>query len=171
MAGIPVTSVERTSIDIAGRLDDRQLEHALVEVERSGRLRWLELERVIEQSKGRKGLRRLRRVAARVDPRSADTVSPTEVDFVVLCREANLPPPQVNVLVEGHIVDFYWPKSRLVVETDGYAFHKDRPAFERDRETTAALMSSGYKVLRATDQMLKVHPGRFLGLVQDSLGL
>ena len=168
-AGIPVTSIERTSIDVAGRLDDRQLEHALVEVERSGRLRWQELDRVLSKSRGRRGRRRLNRVSSRLDPRSADAVSPPEVDFVALCREADLPPPQVNVLVDGHKVDFFWPRAGLVVETDGYAFHKDRAAFERDRETTLALMAAGYKVLRLTSRMLKADPTPLLRLIQESL--
>jgi len=65
--------------------------------------------------------------------------------------------------------DFYWPSARLVVETDGYAFHNDRPAFERDHESTIALIAAGYKVLRATYRMLKRNPDPFLRLVADTL--
>ncbi len=167
--GIPVTTIERTAMDLAGRLDDRQLEHVLVNAERSGRLDWRGLHRVIEEGNGRKGLRRLRRVALRVDPRAADAVSPLEVDFFSLCQQAELPLPQVNVLVEGHLVDFYWPAARLIVETDGYAYHNDRVAFERDHEVSIALTAAGYKVLRATYRMLKSEPGPFLALVANSL--
>jgi hypothetical protein len=168
-AGIPITTIERTVMDNAGRLDDRQLEHMIVAAERSGRLNWRELHRVIEDGNGRRGLRRLRRVAARIDPRAADAVSPLEVDFFSLCQKAGLPLPQVNVLVEGCLVDFYWPKAKLIVETDGYAFHKDRPAFERDHEATVALTAAGYKVLRATYRMLKSNPAPILSLIRESL--
>ncbi|HEX7245380.1 MAG TPA: DUF559 domain-containing protein [Solirubrobacterales bacterium] len=168
-AGIPVTSIERTIMDNAGRLDERQLEHMIVDADRTGRLVWRELQRVIEQGNGRKGLRRLRRVAVRVDPRAADTISPLEVDFFSLCQRAGLSLPQVNVLVEGHLVDFYWPKAKVIVETDGYAYHKDRAAFERDREVTVALTAAGYRVLRATYRMLERNPAPFLDLIRESL--
>lgn len=164
--GIPVTTIERTIMDNAGRCDDRQLEHMVVEAERSGQLRWPELQRVIERGRGRKGLRRLRCVAIRVDPRAADAISPLEVDFFSLCQKAGLPLPQVNVLVEGRVVDFYWPKARVIVETDGYAFHSDRPAFERDHESTLALTAAGYRVHRATYRMLKRNPRPLLALLQ-----
>lgn len=98
-AGIPVTTIERTFLDTAARLDARQLEHDLVEADRSGRLRWPELWQILtEHGRGRKGVKRLKRVAARVDPRFAEAVSPTEVDFLMLCREEGLRMPQVNVL-------------------------------------------------------------------------
>lgn len=168
-AGIPVTTIERTIMDNGARLDDRQLERMIVEADRSGRLNWRELQRVIEEGNGRKGLRRLRRVATRVDPRAADAVSPLEIDFFSLCQRRGLPLPQVNVLIEGHLVDFYWPKAKLIVETDGYVFHKDRAAFERDHEVTVALTAAGYKVLRVTYRMLKSNPASFLALVADSL--
>jgi Transcriptional regulator, AbiEi antitoxin/Protein of unknown function (DUF559) len=168
-AGIPVTTIERTLSDIAGRHDDRQLEHALVAGDRSGRLRWEELERVLQQSNGRKGRRRLRRVAARVDPRAADAVSPLEVDFLALCQRADLPLPQVNVLVEGRIVDFLWPRAKLIVETDGYAFHGDRPSFERDRESSIALAEAGYEVYRMTYRMLRDNPDPVLRLIRSAL--
>jgi uncharacterized protein DUF559/putative AbiEi antitoxin of type IV toxin-antitoxin system len=170
-AGIPVTSIERTVMDQAGRLEDRQIEQMLVAAERSRRLDWRELQRIIEQGNGRKGLRRLRRVAAGVDTYAADAVSPLEVDFLSLCRKANLPFPQVNVLVEGYLVDFYWPNAKTIVETDGYAFHSDRPAFEKDHESTVALTAAGYKVHRATYRMLKSNPRLLLRLLRKDVGV
>jgi hypothetical protein len=32
--------------------------------------------------------------------------------MLALCRQFELPPPSVNVLVEGHQVDFAWPDAR-----------------------------------------------------------
>jgi hypothetical protein len=168
-AGIPVTTIERTLLDLAERLDARQLEHALVEADRSGRVSWAELRHLVDRAKGRKGRGKLRRLIRRVDPSVADTRSPAEVDFLALCRDAGLPMPQVNVLVEGHLVDFFWPKTRLIVEVDGYSYHRDRPAFERDHASTVALMAAGYKVLRVTYRMLTEGPGPFLSLVADSI--
>jgi len=168
-ANIPVTSIERTLVDMAGRLDAKQLERALVAADRSGRLRWPEMQRMVAQGRGRKGIGRLRGIVAQVDPRAVDAKSGLEVDFLALCREASLPVPEVNVLVEDHLVDFYWPLQRVVVETDSYAYHHDRPAFESDHQRTVALEAAGYAVHRATERMLSEDPDPFLANVRRSL--
>jgi hypothetical protein len=168
-AGIPVTSVERTALDMAPRLDDRQLERMLVAADRSRRLRWPRLMHLTERAPRRPGAGRLNRIAKSVDPRAADAISPTEVDFLALCREAGLPTPQVNVLVEGHLIDFAWPDKRVLVETDSYSFHADRPSFERDHLTTVELEVAGFRVHRATAGMLESKPEGFMGVVRRSL--
>jgi Protein of unknown function (DUF559) len=169
-SGIPVTSLARTLFDMALRLDARELERAMVAGGRTGRLRWEELDRVLGENEGRPGVARLARVARGVDPRAANTRSPLEVDFLALCRDAGLPTPEVNVVVEGYLVDFFWRAQRVVVETDGYAYHADRPTFERDHERTVALTAAGYAVHRATYLMLDQNPDPFLGNVRRALG-
>lgn len=167
--GIPVTSAERTLLDLAARLDEKQIERALVAADRVGRLSWPELLRLIERTPRRPGVGRLRRIAAQVDPNAVAAASPLEVDFLALCRRAGLPKPQVNVLVDGRLVDFLWPERKVIVETDGYAFHADRPAFERDHVGTATLERLGYRVHRATYRMLSDDPRSFLELVRRSI--
>lgn len=168
-AAVPVTTPERTLLDLAARLDVRQMERALVAADRAKCVRWPELRRVVEEGVGRKGRGVLRRLCDEVDPNAVDARSNPEVDFLALCRKAGLPPPQVNVLVEGHLVDCYWPQARLVVESDSYAYHGDRVAFEHDHESTIGLMAAGYEVLRVTDRMLEHDPDLFLRLVRKSL--
>jgi hypothetical protein len=168
--GIPVTTVERTLLDIAGGLDEQQLERALVAAARSSRLRWPELERVLAEGARRPGIGRLRRVAEAVDPRAVEARSPLEIDFLALCRYFDFPVPQVNVLVAGLLVDFLWPDERVIVETDGYAYHENRAAFEADHERTAQLQAAGYTVHRATWRMLDRNPERFMRLVGRTLG-
>jgi hypothetical protein len=167
--GIPVTTVERAMLDMAGRLDAKQTERALVAVDRSGRINWAELQRLVARGRGKKGIARLRRVAMEVDPRAVDARSPLEVDFLALCREVEIPPPQVNVFVGSHLVDFLWSAQRVVVETDSYTYHRDRPAFESDHERTVALTAAGYQVHRATYRMLAWDPDPFMNLVRRSL--
>ena len=124
---------------------------------------------MLNATTGRKGQGRLERLSEEVDPLAVETRSPMEVDFLALCRGAGIPLPQVNVLVEGRLVDFLWPGARVIVETDGYAHHRDRPAFERDHESTVVLAAAGYTVHRATYKMLDRNPGPFLRLVRNSL--
>lgn len=169
-AQIPVTTIERTFLDNAPRLDAKQLEHDLVGVDRSRRLRWEKLWRIlIEHGRGRKGVKRLKQVAVGLDPRFADAVSTSEIEFLILCREEGLKMPQVNVLVEGKKVDFYWPKERLIVEADSYGFHADRASFELDHQSTVDLEVAGYRVHRTTFKMLESNPRSILKLVRASL--
>lgn len=166
---IPTTSLERTVLDMASRTGRRGLERMIVDADRAGSLNWRRLWEVIECGVGRKGLRTLRLVAAEIDPRSRDTRSPLEVDFLARCRDAGLPRPQVNVLVEGHLVDFVWREQRLVVETDGYAFHSDRRAFERDRERDLDLTAAGYRVNRFTYKMLNRSPDDCMERIRQAI--
>jgi hypothetical protein len=167
--GIPTTTVERALLDMAGRLDARQQERALVAADRSSRVNWPLLQRLVMRGRGKKGIRRLRRVAMEVDPGAADTRSPLEVDFLALCRESTIPPPQVNVFAGQYLVDFLWPNQKVVVETDGYAYHSDRPSFEDDHQRTVALTAAGYEVHRATYRMLAWNPAQFMSLVRRSI--
>ena len=167
--GIPVTTIERAMLDMAGRLDAKQTERALVAADRSGRVNWPELQRLVARGRGKKGIARLRHVAMEVDPRAVDARSPLEVDFLALCREADISPPQVNVFVGSYLVDFFWPLQRVIVEADSYAYHRDRPAFESDHERTVALTAAGYQVHRATYRMLTWDPDPFLNLIRRSL--
>lgn len=166
---IPTTTVERTLTDMAAGLDERQLERAVVAADRAGTLSWSRLVETLDRSSGRVGVDRLRTVVGSADPRAVEARSPLEIDFLALCRGAGLPAPQVNVLVEGRLVDFLWPRERVVVETDGYDYHRDRAAFERDHESTLALEAAGYAVRRATYRMLRQEPRRFMIEVRRAL--
>jgi hypothetical protein len=168
-AGIPVTSIERTALDMAARLDDRQTERMLVAADRSGRLSWAALARLLERRRGRRGAGRLLRIAGAVDPQAVEARSGPEVDFLALCRRQKLPTPAVNVLVAGHLVDFLWAGERVIVEVDSYAYHGDRSAFERDHETDVDLVAAGYEVHHITDHMLSHDPRPFLANVRRAL--
>ncbi len=168
-AGIPVTSIERTILDLAARLDDRQLERVLVAADRSSRLSWTTLARLLERRRGRKGTGRLLRIVGEVDPVAIEARSGPEVDFLALCRREMLPAPAVNVLIAGHLVDFLWAGERVIVEVDSYAYHGDRSAFERDHETDLDLIAAGYDVHHITDRMLSRDPRPFVANVRRAL--
>jgi very-short-patch-repair endonuclease len=62
------------------------------------------------------------------------TASELERLFLRLVRRHRLPDPEVNAQVGGLEVDFLWREQRLIVETDGYRYHRGSAAFEADRE-------------------------------------
>jgi hypothetical protein len=167
--GIPVTTIERVLLDLAARADAKQLERIFVQAYKTGCLSWPRLWRVLERRRGPKGIGTLRRIAREIDPQALETRSVTEIDFLALCREANLPIPSVNVLVQDHLIDFLWPAQKVVVETDSWGHHGDRPAFERDRQTDVDLVAAGYDVHRTTYKMLDRNPDPFLDNVRRAL--
>jgi Protein of unknown function (DUF559) len=98
-----------------------------------------------------------------------DTRLELEARFFELCREADLPLPSCNVLVEGYLVDAIWPAQRLIVELDSWAFHRGRTAFEGDRERDALLQLAGYRVIRITWRRLVDHPDEVAALIRRLL--
>jgi hypothetical protein len=167
--GIPVVSIERALLDLSGRVDSKRLERMLVQAYKSGRLSWSVLDRISTKRRGRKGVGRLRRIATEIDPQVLEVRSVTEIDFLALWRRTEMPQPAVNVLVEGHLVDFLWARQKVIVETDSWGFHGDPRSFERDHETDVDLIAAGYDVHHATYKMLSHDPDRFLGNVRRAL--
>jgi very-short-patch-repair endonuclease len=56
-------------------------------------------------------------------------------------------------------VDFVWRDERLVVELDGWAFHRTRRAFEHDRGRDQQLARAGFGTLRFTHRQIDGDPG------------
>jgi very-short-patch-repair endonuclease len=155
--GIPVTAVPRTLIDLAATLPTERLERAWEEADRLGLLGLVEIERASADARGRPGTAAVRRLIADAFEPSF-TRSSLEDAFVAFCRRRELPMPRVNFTVLGQEVDAFWPGKALVVELDGYAFHRHRAAFERDRARDAALQAAGMSVLRITFRRLRDDP-------------
>jgi very-short-patch-repair endonuclease len=90
------------------------------------------------------------------DPRLRSTLEQT---FLALVRTAGLPEPQCNVYVDGLLVDFYWPDADLVVEVDGYTYHRGRRSFEDDRRRDAIHTVAGRRTLRLTPRRIERESG------------
>jgi hypothetical protein len=157
LEGIPVTSVARTLLDLAEVVDLQRLERAFEEADRLRLLDLRAIDDTISRNPGRHGLKTLRALLHSVHP-VTETRSELERRFVAFCRDAGLPPPSVNAIVEGFEVDAIWTDRRLVIELDSYEFHHTRAAFERDRARDAALQLAGYRVLRLTWRRLSEEP-------------
>lgn len=57
---------------------------------------------------------------------------------------------QVNQPVRGYLADLLYEPLRLIIEIDGWAYHGNREAFQRDRARQNVLVAAGYMVLRYT---------------------
>ena len=150
---VPVTTVARTIVDLADVLPRRALERAIDE---AAYLRH-DIDG-LEAKRGRRGYGLLSRVLADHDAGTTWTRSELEEQMLALCRRFGLPAPEVNVMIEGYEVDFVWRDARVIVETDGWAAHGTRKAFERDRIRDAELMAAGWRVIRITTRRLEREP-------------
>ncbi len=166
---IPVTTVARTLVDLAGVLAFGDLARTLEEAERLRLLDLTGLQQILSRGSRRRGTRRLREILADALPGAAATRSHLERRFLALCDKAALPPPRVNVIVCGLEVDAVWLRQRLVVELDGHAYHRTRAAFERDRARDTALQLAGFRVLRVTHLRLEREPAAVLNAVRALL--
>jgi very-short-patch-repair endonuclease len=168
--GIPVTSLPRTLLDYAEvARSHQQLRHALDAAERRELLDHGTLQSLLARSVGRRGAKRLRAAVGEMRGPAPWTQSGLERAFLALIREAGLPEPQANVLVAGELVDFFWPEYGLVVETDGYDYHKSRASFESDRRRDAELQLAGLRVVRFTEAQVWQEPRKVVRIVTEML--
>jgi hypothetical protein len=150
--GMPITSVARTLLDLAATVRPDRLERALAQAERLQLYDQAAIADVLSRSNGHRGRMALSKATA-MEPKL--TRSELEAIFLSLVRQAGLPEPVTNLPLTAldHLrqdPDFYWPTYRLVVETDGWETHGTRSAFQRDRRKDAALVASGWPVMRFT---------------------
>ncbi|MBV8989023.1 MAG: DUF559 domain-containing protein [Solirubrobacterales bacterium] len=161
--GIPITSIHRTLLDYAELGRRQQLRLAIEAADRKDLFDLKRIEEVCSRSRGRRGLKPLKAVLAEIRGPTPWTRSELERRALALLREGGVREPQVNVLVAGELVDLYWPGTPpLVVELDGWEFHKSRQQFEQDRRRDAKLQVLGCRVLRITQWRLEHEPTELL---------
>jgi hypothetical protein len=146
--GIPVTKVARTLLDLAEVLTLHQLVQAIDQATAQRHLRPQLMSSMIEQSRGRRGLKPLRAALLITRPQDVLTRSELERRALRLIGRSGLPAPEVNVRLHGLEVDLLWRAARLVVELDSREHHE--VAFERDRRRDGTLVARGWRVLRLT---------------------
>jgi hypothetical protein len=156
--GIPVTSVARTSLDLAEVLPLRQVIRVLEQAERIGVFDLKAMHALLARSHGRRGLKPLKLALAEVNGEPPRTNSDWERDLLDFCDDYDIPRPELNVLVEGYVVDAFWRDRKLIAELDSWSHHRSRRAFEEDRRRDAILELAGYVVRRITWRMLEEDP-------------
>lgn len=165
---IPVTTVERTLVDLATMLPSEQLSKALREAEHLRVVDVGSIEDALRRTRTRNGRGHATLRAVLEDHRRGGTQltrSVLEDRFLALCKRQGLPRPRMNAHVEGMEVDALWPAHRLAIELDGWARHKDRHAFQHDRDKANALTQAGYRVLRFTHDDVVRRPGEIAARV------
>ena len=168
---IPITTPVRTVLDIAATLEGRPLEHVLDLAEQRGLIDFADLKQRLAERQGRPGSPSLQAVLSRYTAGSLVTRSEMEERFIALCDHNGIRRPEVNTRIEGEEVDFVWRDVRLVVEVDGYRYHRAPSRFESDRERDVTLAIAGWQVLRFTWTQLTTRASWVAGAVSKRLAL
>ncbi|MFV0405968.1 MAG: DUF559 domain-containing protein [Propioniciclava sp.] len=152
---IPVTSVERTTIDLAAAMTRRELDGFLAEADRHNLLHLNRLEEEIARWRGRKGIGLLRRVLSEWHPATDEEMSLFERQFVEAIVAAGAPRPQVNPLVGKHLIDCLWEELKVMIELDGHSYHRDPATQTKDAQRDRKHTLMGYQISRFTWQEFK----------------
>lgn len=95
--------------------------------------------------------------------------SEAERILVKLLRTAGLTGWKTNFPVDGYKVDVAFPRSRVAIEVDGWAFHTDSEVFQADRERQNAISLRGWNVLRFTWLDLTEYPDRVIATIRRAI--
>jgi very-short-patch-repair endonuclease len=145
--GVPVTSVPRTLVDLAGGLSEPALARAVHEGEVRFRITPDQVEKILARRHNWPGARNLRRILWGEVPVS---LSRLESAFIAAVRGAGLPIPKTNRPAGTRRVDCRWPEHRLTVELDSYRYHHSRHAWEQDRQREREARARGDDFRRYT---------------------
>ena len=159
--GIPITTVERTLLDMTRYASDAALARGVREAVRE--LTTLEALATftLERSK-RRGARRMLRVLNLYSGLPIEGArSSSEVKALLVLREAKRPMPRLNIKIAGEEADLSWAEIKLIVEVDGGPYHQD---VGEDARKAAAWRAAGWTVRRIPADDVYDRPHRLLAL-------
>lgn len=155
---IPVTTPTATVLDLAAVLGEGELQAVVQFAIQHQLTTWNKLMAAVEASpQGRRGTRTLRRLLIE----GLDSHLERLLKRVI--KKSNLPAPSIHFKLrirndEPCEVDFAYPELLIALEADGWAFHSDPDAFQRDREKWRELQKIGWIVLCFTHEDIVLHP-------------
>jgi hypothetical protein len=155
--GIPVTSVARTLLDVAGRRRHRPLNDAIERAERRELLDLGEVDALLARAGGHPGREPLR-AATEIYRAPAYSRARSERLFLAAVKDAGLPRPALNIWVEKWEIDAYWEAERFAVEVDGWEAHRTRQAFEDDHLRWEEMKLAGIEVVPISARRIEKHP-------------
>jgi very-short-patch-repair endonuclease len=160
---LPITTVERTIIDLWPSLSARARSRMLREGLRLGSTTAPRMLAAIRAHRRRRGVASLRAEVEQLGGLRLDRCrSDAEAWAVALIADAGLEAPDVNERVAGEEADLSWPAARLIVELDGPSYHVLRDA---DIRKMNAWREAGFDVRRLPTDAVYHEPERLLALV------
>ncbi len=153
--GIPVTTAPRTIFDLCGELHPARAERALDSALARKIVTIGALEAALDELAvhGRAGTVILRDLIAARHGSFVAPESELEARFLAMLVQHRVRQPDQQVVIadrDGPIgrVDFVWTDARLVIETDGAAYHDGLLDIRNDAERDRRLIRLGYRIRR-----------------------
>ncbi len=168
--GIPVTEPVRTFLDLATVTGPKTVERAINEADKLNVIDADALRRALDDHPGQPGICLVRRVLDEHTFRLSD--DELERLFRPVAAAAGLPVPLTKHMVGKFEVDFFWPDLGLVVETDGWRYHRTPSAQTRDALRFQTHTAAGLTPLRFSHYQVKYEPAhvrRILGKTAANL--
>lgn len=166
--GIPVTTPDQTLVDLANELPTARLERAVNDADKLELIDPDELREACDEHAGEPGVRHLRTLLDRHAFRLSD--SELERLFRPIAAAAGVPVELTKHFVNGFEVDFFWPSLQLVVETDGFRYHRTPAAQTRDALRDNAHAAAGLTRLRFTHWQVRHEPGHVGDVLRRTAG-
>jgi very-short-patch-repair endonuclease len=161
--GLRVTSLPLTVVEAAARRGGgaRLMDSAL-----QRHIELPQLWRAHLRNKGRHGSPAARRL---LQAASDGARSEAERLLVKLLRDNGFTGWKTNYPVAGYKIDLAFPKQKVAIETDGWAFHSSQEDFQNDRERQNKIALPGWQVLRFTWLDLTEHPQRVIAEIAEAI--
>lgn len=141
---------------MAAELDPVATERAINDADKRDLIDPETLRMALDRYVGEPGVRPLRKLLNRLTFRLSD--SDLEIFFRPIATIAGLPSPLSKQFVNGFEVDFFWPNLGLVVETDGFRYHRTPSAQARDALRDRTHVIAGMSPLRFTHYEIRYEP-------------
>jgi very-short-patch-repair endonuclease len=166
--GIPVTSVARTALDLAGVVRFRGLRRLVRRSEELEVFDLVDFSSVLDRNRGHRGALPLERALAIYEPPRL-TRSELEREVLALLEQIGLPRPSTAFNLAGYELDLYWPELRFAVELDVYATHGGQESFEEDRRRDEDLKLAGVELTRVTGRRFELEPQQVMDRIRRLL--
>ena len=165
--GLPITTVERTIVDLAASVRGKHAEKMVREALRLELTTPEKLRTALRLARGRRGIAGVRDHLNRISSLPFHRCrSDAEAMALQILAGSGHEIPDVNVRRAGEEADLSWPDRRLIIEIDGDQFHQDK---REDARKTDIWQRAGWRVRRAPSGLVFDEPARFVAGVRRHL--
>ena len=173
--GIPVTSIERTLVDLARVLDLGSMARTLDAAVQRELTTYRGIERRLRTmpTRGRKGVVLLRMLLAERLGSPAEATNPFEEMMRRILRDSDLPTPTRQEKVEQggqrYYIDFAFPAQMVAVECDGLLGHGSPAAQAYDLQRQNDIIEAGWNLRRFPWSSVRNDPSGTLSSIRRAM--
>lgn len=172
VAGRLATSPAWTAVEVARRLTRPRALATLDAAVHSGWCRVCDLQRAVDEQRGRRGIVTVRDLLVHVDGRAESAM---ESEARLLMLDHGLPTPELQYEIRGvhgelWRVDFAWPGARVAAEYESVEWLAGGAEMIRDRKRIAGVQELGWTVVPIVVDDVRRHPGQLTARLAHHLG-